>query len=340
MIAGKAKKALAAAKRTEAAKPEATEVAPTAASTKAEAISSMTLPVAKPVEAAEAPPASEEIKANGEQEVNHVADESNATTSESSISPISPDDPTLSLPPGHKIGVENGGGGGSASTSTTASKSSSMTKLKYSYKDDQWSPINTEGKKQYDRDFLIQLQKDALSMVKPPNLPSMDIIKDKPMQDKKQIGGSQDFMPGFVKSTLSRGPGGGGNMSTKRGSRDGSGKRPPPNQPNRIVIPGLSINEKVELHQTENAWKPDKLKSDGTTEESDPLVELERKVRAILNKLTPQNFNTLVERFKELPITNERQLNSCIELIFEKVRSHFLSLLYCRPMCYCFAPDF
>ena len=88
------------------------------------------------------------------------------------------------------------------------------------------------------------------------------------------------------------------------------------------MIPGLSMNEKVELHQTENAWKPDKLKGDAENAE-DPLVELERKVRAILNKLTPQNFDTLVEKFKLLPIENEQQLKSCIELIFEKVSFTF-----------------
>ena len=43
---------------------------------------------------------------------------------------------------------------------------------------DQWSPLNTEGKKQYGRDLLMALAKDPLSVRKPENLPSMDIIKD------------------------------------------------------------------------------------------------------------------------------------------------------------------
>ena len=37
-------------------------------------------------------------------------------------------------------------------------------KLKYDYKEDQWSPLNPEGKKQYDREFLICLQRDPLSL--------------------------------------------------------------------------------------------------------------------------------------------------------------------------------
>jgi hypothetical protein len=50
-------------------------------------------------------------------------------------------------------------------------------KLKYNYKEDQWSPLNPEGKKQYDREFLICLQRDPLSMEKPQNLPVMEIVK-------------------------------------------------------------------------------------------------------------------------------------------------------------------
>ena len=49
------------------------------------------------------------------------------------------------------------------------------------YKDDQWSPLNTEGKKQYDRDFLMILQTNPLSLQKPDNLPdNMDVILDAP----------------------------------------------------------------------------------------------------------------------------------------------------------------
>ncbi len=52
------------------------------------------------------------------------------------------------------------------------------------YKDDQWSPLNTDGKKQYDRDFLISLQTNPLSMQKPGTLPSnMEVILNAPNLD-------------------------------------------------------------------------------------------------------------------------------------------------------------
>merc|ERR1719471_2528075 len=68
-------------------------------------------------------------------------------------------------------------------------KSASTSKLKYEYKDDQWSPINTEGKKQYTRDFLMQLQRGPQSMEKPTNLPNMEIIKDNRMKSGGGGGG-------------------------------------------------------------------------------------------------------------------------------------------------------
>nr|XP_042911103.1 uncharacterized protein LOC107441322 isoform X2 [Parasteatoda tepidariorum] len=52
-------------------------------------------------------------------------------------------------------------------------------KLKYSYKGDRWRPVNKEGNKRYDRDFLLQLQCQPSSLAKPQNLPNLDAIKDK-----------------------------------------------------------------------------------------------------------------------------------------------------------------
>ena len=36
---------------------------------------------------------------------------------------------------------------------------------------DQWSPLNPEGKKTYDRHFLLQLQNNSASQKKPEGLP-------------------------------------------------------------------------------------------------------------------------------------------------------------------------
>lgn len=105
----------------------------------------------------------------------------------------------------------------------------------------------------------------------------------------------------------------------KRSSHNGGRKSDTPLK--KIVISGLSIQEKVELHSAENAWKPRPIKDKRVTEngEADDNEELARKARSILNKLTPQKFDTLVQKFQELMIDNEEKLRLCMELIFEKV---------------------
>ena len=50
------------------------------------------------------------------------------------------------------------------------------------------------------------------------------------------------------------------------------------------------------------------------------LQELYKKVRGVLNKLTPQKFNTLVSQVRDLPIDTSERLQGVINLVFEKVR--------------------
>lgn len=49
-------------------------------------------------------------------------------------------------------------------------------RLKYPYDDNQWSPINVTGKREYGREFLMRLQNDPKSRVRPSNLPEMDVV--------------------------------------------------------------------------------------------------------------------------------------------------------------------
>jgi MIF4G domain len=43
-------------------------------------------------------------------------------------------------------------------------------------------------------------------------------------------------------------------------------------------------------------------------------------MRSILNKLTPQKFDLLVEQVKKMDINSEEKLTGVIELVFEKVK--------------------
>lgn len=52
---------------------------------------------------------------------------------------------------------------------------------------DQWSPLNPEGKKHYDREFLLQFQYEATATSKPAGLPDIpDIVLDKVCMQKLQ----------------------------------------------------------------------------------------------------------------------------------------------------------
>ena len=49
---------------------------------------------------------------------------------------------------------------------------------------DQWSPVNPEGKKTYDRNFLLELQNNPASQKKPEGLPSLEVVLDKVRKEK------------------------------------------------------------------------------------------------------------------------------------------------------------
>ena len=62
--------------------------------------------------------------------------------------------------------------------------------------------------------------------------------------------------------------------------------------------------------------------------------EILRKVRSILNKLTPQKFQTLTQQIIDLEINTQERLEGAIDLIFEKV--DFVNILFSyQSQCHC-----
>ena len=59
------------------------------------------------------------------------------------------------------------------------------------------------------------------------------------------------------------------------------------------------------MHKAKSAWVPGVKKGDEKTATTSDDGDLKKKVLAILNKLTPQRFETLVEKFQELPIDSQ-----------------------------------
>merc|ERR1711874_550077 len=71
------------------------------------------------------------------------------------------------------------------------------------------------------------------------------------------------------------------------------------------------------LKTTENAWKPT-AKATPTTDENAVTEEVLKKMKGILNKLTPEKFEKLVGSVKQIPINTTERLAAVIDLIFEK----------------------
>lgn len=106
----------------------------------------------------------------------------------------------------------------------------------------------------------------------------------------------------------------------------------------------MSLSDDVQLNKAEKAWKPSGRKSVRTrgpeeVDENDPesikTFELFKRVRSILNKLTPQKFQQLMKQVMELDIDTEERLKGVIDLIFEKAISEpNFSVAYAN-MCRC-----
>lgn len=224
---------------------------------------------------------------------------------------------------------------------------------KYQYKEEQWKPINPEEKKQYDREFLLGFQFIGASMHKPEGLPHIsDVVLDKanktplrPLDPRSLMNCGPDFTPSYA--NLGRQSSGGGGRGPMHSSQ--SARRPQPgrgkDQMNRNpkIITSLSLKDNVELNQSENAWTPSVKKQvrgrGGEEDEEDSEAvktqELFRRVRSILNKLTPQMFQQLMKQVTELTIDTEERLKGVIDLIFEKAISEpNFSVAYAN-MCRC-----
>uniref|UniRef100_A0A803TAZ0 Eukaryotic translation initiation factor 4 gamma 3 n=1 Tax=Anolis carolinensis TaxID=28377 RepID=A0A803TAZ0_ANOCA len=105
-------------------------------------------------------------------------------------------------------------------------------------------------------------------------------------------------------------------------------------EPRKIIT--VCVKEDVHLKKAENAWKPS-LKRETQAEDPENIKtkELFRKVRSILNKLTPQMFNQLMKQVTDLTVDTEERLKGVIDLVFEKaIDEPSFSVAYAN-MCRC-----
>ncbi|XP_058265223.1 eukaryotic translation initiation factor 4 gamma 3 isoform X4 [Hemibagrus wyckioides] len=199
------------------------------------------------------------------------------------------------------------------------------------------NPELKNGKRQYTRDFLLGFQFMPACVQKPEGLPPIsDVVLDKINQNKLPlrpdprglISRGPDFTPAFADFSRLI-PAGRGVPLLNANLR-----RPPP----RKIIMNVSVNDDVQLKKAENAWKPGmKRESAAEDPEIQKTQELFRKVRSILNKLTPQMFSQLMKQVTDLTIDTEERLKGVIDLVFEKaIDEPSFSVAY-GNMCSCLA---
>ncbi|XP_055466846.1 eukaryotic translation initiation factor 4 gamma 3 isoform X9 [Psammomys obesus] len=229
------------------------------------------------------------------------------------------------------------GEGGDANSGSTDSSGDGGT---LPFKAESWKPADTEGKKQYDREFLLDFQFMPACIQKPEGLPPIsDVVLDKinqprlPMRtlDPRILPRGPDFTPAFADFGR-QAPGGRGVPLLNVGPRRSQpGQR---REPRKIIT--VSVKEDVHLRKAENAWKPSqKRDSHADDPESIKTQELFRKVRSILNKLTPQMFNQLMKQVSGLTVDTEERLKGVIDLVFEKaIDEPSFSVAYAN-MCRC-----
>lgn len=220
-------------------------------------------------------------------------------------------------------------------------KSRSLTLIEYD--PDQWSPDNPTGKKKYSRDQLMQLQNAPPAKEKPLNLPNC-LERSSHGGGGHSMGGGNHYNKGnfaeiSIMPTFMRGMvGGGGNMNQmrqpyppKRPSQQGN-QGQSGSQSNKQSQQGMSktgskiirlqLDEEVKLNECENAWRPSHLQqNDNLDEVQKKTQELFKKFRSVLNKLTPENFEKLVQQVKSFVIDTDERLDGCIKLVFEKAIS-------------------
>ncbi|XP_039365460.1 eukaryotic translation initiation factor 4 gamma 3 isoform X13 [Mauremys reevesii] len=212
--------------------------------------------------------------------------------------------------------------------------------LVYQYKPEQWKPMNPEGKKQYDREFLLDFQFMPACIQKPEGLPPIsDVVLDKINQpklpvrtlDPRILPRGPDFTPAFADFGRQTSGGRGVALLNVGPRRSQPSQR---REPRKIIT--VCVKEDVHLKKAENAWKPS-LKRDSQAEDPENIKtqELFRKVRSILNKLTPQMFNQLMKQVTDLTVDTEERLKGVIDLVFEKaIDEPSFSVAYAN-MCRC-----
>uniref|UniRef100_A0A8C8AU80 Eukaryotic translation initiation factor 4 gamma 3 n=1 Tax=Otus sunia TaxID=257818 RepID=A0A8C8AU80_9STRI len=179
---------------------------------------------------------------------------------------------------------------------------------------EQWKPLDPEGKKQYDREFLLDFQFMPACIQKPEGLPPIsDVVLDKVNQpklplrtlDPRILPRGPDFTPAFA--DFGRQTSGGRNLLNVGPRRSQPGQR---REPRKIIT--VCVKEDVHLKKAENAWKPS-LKRENQTEDPEN-VKTQRALPGVRCCLELRIFCSAKTHAR----CHESHLESSVSLLFQR----------------------
>lgn len=232
-------------------------------------------------------------------------------------------------------------GGSSSSGADLSAAASSVaggtTTIVLKYVAGQWSPDNETGRKFWTVEQLQQLRKSPASQLAFDTTGMLSAIvlnkqnaKYNTQQSTGSTGsGSNSFkQPAPMSNRSSTGPNSGssGNaMYSKRSSNLGGNNNQTGGGASSSIGGGksgsrsgmihVSLRAEVKLNEVANAWKPNMLRKD-VDENSEEVIY--RRVRGILNKLTPEKFDDLLNQMMGFKIDSDVKLQGVCNLVFEK----------------------
>lgn len=166
-----------------------------------------------------------------------------------------------------------------------------------------------------------------MSRPKPANLPDLEIVlKDfSKTNHAKNSSHNSMFTPHYlakpvnIRQNARQLP-----VIKPRSIQSGKVSKPASKSPN--IVLSISLKDDIKLRESENAWRPN-----NTIDEDEKFY---KEVRGVLNKLTPENFESLKQQFKDFPINTTKRLDKVIDLVFQKaIAEPGFSEFYAK-MCY------
>lgn len=180
------------------------------------------------------------------------------------------------------------------------------------YEDGQYNPIsNRNGKKKYSRTFMLDVCEKICKL---------DINKEVSSDSNMTmytLDHTDKFLPSYQRDQMKFQS---SNNSNRQNPNNYAGRSSAGQERQRkIIVPSSSLTNEVELKTVSNPWRPgNKVKEEEIPEDVAEVELLKKKFRSILNKLTPQNFDSLASAVTELHIDTEAKLGEVIDIVFAK----------------------